>query len=75
MRPDYRSEVDRRRIWRDRCGEPMPDGFPVRCRRDLDHPEPHVGTRHAPTDYVEWPGRGNSESANHGGGTKCWCQP
>jgi hypothetical protein len=82
------AEVERERFWRDRCAEPAPGHYPVRCRRDLNHPDGHVGIgarivselgelpkRWEPT-YVQWPGIGNPASAKAGkvpGAFRCWC--
>lgn len=69
-------EAKRKRVWRERCAEPQPGNFPVRCRRDLGHPDGHIGfdSRMLISDpnerpmrwvtwYVSWPGVGNQVSA------------
>lgn len=66
------AEVMAERIWRERCGEPMPNAFPTRCRRDLSHPSPHAGYP-ADAGFPTWPGRGNATSAQTGPGCRCWC--
>ncbi len=43
MRDAVLPEVWKERIWAERCGEPCPDRYPVRCRRDLNHPDGHIG--------------------------------
>ena len=56
------TEVWRERPWRERCGEPL--AFPVRCRRDLSHPSPHIGLHGADPIVVD--GEGNEISAKVG---------
>lgn len=58
---DAVTEARRQRFWRDRCGEPCQHAAPVRCRRDLAHPSPHVGL--IGTEPVVWDGAGNATSA------------
>jgi len=77
-------EVERKRIWRERCGEPAPGHYPVRCLRDLRHADGHlgIGGRIASpfgedpiryeTTYVSWPGVGNALSAQRDK-FRCWC--
>lgn len=77
------AEVEVERFWRYRCSEPAPGHCPVRCRRDLAHPDGHVGIgarivtalgeplRWEQT-YVTWPGVGNPVSAKVGA-WRCWC--
>jgi hypothetical protein len=79
------AEVEHERFWRYRCGEPAPGHYPVRCRRDLSHPDGHVGIgarvvsalserpMRWESTYVTWPGTGNPVSAQVGDGYRCWC--
>lgn len=64
------AEARRHRAWRERCGEPCRDRFPVRCRRDLEHPSPHVGI--VGEDLVSWRGTGNADPVQVTG-QNCWC--
>jgi hypothetical protein len=82
--PTAIAEVEGERFWRDRCAEPAPKHYPVRCRRDLGHPEGHVGIgarvvselgelpMRWDTTYVTWRGQGNFVSAKVGD-WRCWC--
>lgn len=77
-------EVNLERIWRERCGEPKLDQFPIRCRRDLNHPDGHAGLASRiisepgerpmrwETWIASWPGPGNEVSAKVGN-YRCWC--
>lgn len=69
--PDALAEADLERWWRYRCGEPNLDRYPIRCRRDLNHPSPHVGLL---GELVVWEGDGNPVSAQAGGADhyRCW---
>lgn len=67
--PDAIAEAEQERWWRYRCGEPNLERYPVRCRRDLNHPTPHVGLGHEP---AVWPGTGNTASAKVGENYRCW---
>lgn len=62
------AEAQTERWWRYRCGEPHLGRYPIRCRRDLNHPSPHIGIGHEP---VSWEGVGNAISAQNGD-YKCW---
>lgn len=44
------TEAHTERIWRERCAEPCPDRYPIRCRRDLNHPDGHLGLSYTLTD-------------------------
>lgn len=66
------SEVLAERVWRERCGEPMPNAFPTRCRRDLNHPSPHVGLPAEDGRFPTWPGAGHDVGA-HTPNYRCWC--
>lgn len=58
------AEAMQRRIWRDCCGEPNQNDVPVRCRRDLNHPSPHIGFREwSRVTPITWSGHGNATSA------------
>lgn len=83
-RVDAIAEVELERWWRYRCGEPAPGHYLVRCRRDLNHPDGHLGIgsricspygqalRYEAT-YISWPGIGNAVSAQRGSPVRCWC--
>jgi hypothetical protein len=64
-------EAIQERWWRFRCGEPHLDRYPVRCRRDLNHPSPHIGLD---SELAVWDGTGNPVSAQVGGTGhyRCW---
>lgn len=70
--PAVVAEVLTERWWRYRCGEPMPNAFPTRCRRDLSHPSPHAGAPAADGRFPTWAGVGNASSAQTGPGYRCW---
>lgn len=69
--PEAIAEALQERWWRFRCGEPDLDHYPIRCRRNLGHPTPHVGLGPGP---IVWDGVGNSVSAQAGGPEhyRCW---
>lgn len=67
------AEAAQERVWRERCGEPNRDRYPVRCRRDLRHATPHIGLV-SPAEPVAWPGVGNDEPVQVTG-KHCWCSP
>lgn len=72
LTPLVLAEVRQERVWRQRCGEPCRDRFPVRCRRDLEHRSPHVGL--VGDESVVWLGRGNIHPVQVTG-EHCWCSP
>lgn len=78
------AEAEHERFWRYRCAEPCPGHYPVRCRRDLSHPDGHLGIGYRiaselgaeplrwEATYVTWRGEGNAISAKVGK-WRCWC--
>ena len=55
-------------VWRERCGMPKPNGFPVRCWLPLSHAEGHRGLC-----GEQWPGAGSPVPLCYREHYRCWC--
>jgi hypothetical protein len=57
-------------LWRDRCGMPLLDEFPIRCKLPLSHRGDHLGLRGK--EQIRWPGPGSPVPLCWGATYRCW---